>query len=115
MQIILMHNPEAGRSEHEAEYLMGLFERSGHKTRYQSTKEQEWEKALEESADAVVVAGGDGTVGKVARLLIDRRLPLAILPIGTANNIARTLELVASPEQLIAQLEGASREPFDVA
>ena len=43
---------------------MGLFERSGHKTRYQSTKEQEWEKALEESADAVVVAGGDGTVAR---------------------------------------------------
>jgi diacylglycerol kinase family enzyme len=41
----------------------------------------------------VAVAGGDGTVGRVAKKLIGRDLPLAPLPLGTANNIAKTLGL----------------------
>jgi YegS/Rv2252/BmrU family lipid kinase len=39
----------------------------------------------------VVVAGGDGTLNAVAAGLIDTGLPLAILPAGTANDLARTL------------------------
>lgn len=39
----------------------------------------------------IAVAGGDGTVGKVARRLIGNPTPIAILPLGTANNIASTL------------------------
>jgi diacylglycerol kinase (ATP) len=43
------------------------------------------------------VAGGDGTVGKVARNLIGSRTPIALLPLGTANNIARTLGSAGTP------------------
>jgi diacylglycerol kinase (ATP) len=39
----------------------------------------------------VAIAGGDGTVSKVARRLIGNPTPLAILPLGTANNVACTL------------------------
>jgi diacylglycerol kinase family enzyme len=39
------------------------------------------------------VAGGDGTVGKVAKQLVGSRTPVAVLPTGTANNIAKTLGL----------------------
>ena len=39
------------------------------------------------------MAGGDGTVGKVARRLIGSRTPIAVLPMGTANNVANTLGL----------------------
>jgi diacylglycerol kinase family enzyme len=41
------------------------------------------------------VAGGDGTVGKVARRLIGSRTPIAVLPTGTANNIAKTLGIAS--------------------
>jgi diacylglycerol kinase (ATP) len=43
----------------------------------------------------VAVAGGDGTVGKVASRLIASRTPIAVLPMGTANNIATTLGVAA--------------------
>jgi len=46
---------------------------------------------LKKSCDVVAVAGGDGTVGKVARRLIGSRTPIAVLPMGTANNVAKTL------------------------
>ncbi len=43
----------------------------------------------------VIVAGGDGTISSTAAALCRYRLPLAILPLGTANDLARTLEIPA--------------------
>jgi len=51
------------------------------------------EEGAEEPGDIVAVAGGDGPVGKVARRLIGSPTPIAILPLGTANNIANTLDV----------------------
>ena len=44
---------------------------------------------LEEALDLVAVAGGDGTVGEVAEALLGTDVPIAILPTGTANVVAR--------------------------
>ncbi len=41
--------------------------------------------------DLVVVCGGDGTVNAAAQGLVDTGLPFGILPMGTANDLARTL------------------------
>jgi diacylglycerol kinase (ATP) len=68
-----------------------LIRAAGHKVNYQSSKKKRWKKALKKPCDIVAVAGGDGTVGKVARHLIGSRTPIAVMPMGTANNIAKTL------------------------
>jgi len=52
--------------------LVELLCAAGHKVNYQSSKEKKWKKALKNPGDIVAVAGGDGTVGKVARRLIGR-------------------------------------------
>jgi YegS/Rv2252/BmrU family lipid kinase len=49
------------------------------------------------AVECVIVGGGDGTLNRAARALIETRLPLGILPLGTANDLARTLELPADP------------------
>lgn len=41
--------------------------------------------------DLIVAAGGDGLVGSVARHALDGQLPLGILPLGTANDLARSV------------------------
>lgn len=41
--------------------------------------------------DMVIIGGGDGTLNAAAPGLVDTGLPLAILPLGTANDLARTL------------------------
>ena len=114
MRIILMHNPAAGRGEHEAEDLMALLAKAGHEATYQSTKDDDFEKALARPTDLILAAGGDGTVGKVARHLVGRGGPLSVLPLGTANNLARTLGFIGSSEELIAQLKNGRRRSFDV-
>lgn len=48
-------------------------------------------------ADAVVIGGGDGTLTMAADGLVDAQLPLGILPLGTANDLARTLNLPLDP------------------
>jgi diacylglycerol kinase family enzyme len=88
----LIHNPESGDDRQpSAGQLQLLLETAGYKVRYASTKENGWKKALKRSADLVAVAGGDGTVAKVARRLIERGVPIGVLPLGTANNISKTL------------------------
>jgi len=49
--------------------------------------------ALAEGYNCIVAAGGDGTISAVANALLDHDVPLAILPIGTANVLARELNI----------------------
>jgi len=46
-----------------------------------------------DQVDCVIVGGGDGTLNGVADALVETQLPLGILPLGTANDLARTLGL----------------------
>ena len=46
-----------------------------------------------EGYDAVFAAGGDGTVNDVASGLINKKVPLGIIPLGTGNGLARGLNI----------------------
>jgi YegS/Rv2252/BmrU family lipid kinase len=48
---------------------------------------------LRESADLVIVCGGDGSVSSAAVAVMESGLPLGIMPMGTANDLARTLAI----------------------
>src|SRR5881275_1097303 len=48
-------------------------------------------EALAEGFDLIIAAGGDGTVSEIARELVNRNATMAILPVGTFNNIARSI------------------------
>ncbi len=57
--------------------------------------------------DLVVVGGGDGTLNTIVDALVEARLPLGILPLGTANDLARTLGIPNSlPEACRTIAEG---------
>ncbi|GAA3276254.1 lipid kinase [Paenarthrobacter aurescens] len=51
------------------------------------------ERALAEGHDLVVVGGGDGTVASAAGLVAGTDVALGVLPLGTANDLARTLDI----------------------
>jgi diacylglycerol kinase (ATP) len=115
VRITLIHNPGAGDQQNgEAKALVKLLEGAGHKVRYRSSKEDDWKRALKKPADLVVVAGGDGTVGKVARRMVGAGVPITVLPSGTANNVARSLGLLERPfEELIRGWENARHVTLD--
>lgn len=50
-------------------------------------------RQYQHQVDRVVIAGGDGTLNAAIPGLLDTQLPLGILPLGTANDLARTLGL----------------------
>lgn len=54
-------------------------------------------RARRDACDLVVVGGGDGSLNAAAQGLIDTRLPLGVLPLGTGNDLARTLGLPLDP------------------
>jgi YegS/Rv2252/BmrU family lipid kinase len=57
-----------------------------------------WIEAHAHEGEAVIVAGGDGSLNAVAPALLKTGLPLGILPTGTANDLARTLGIPAAIE-----------------
>jgi diacylglycerol kinase (ATP) len=60
------------------------------------------EAALGRGVDVLVAGGGDGTIRAVAEVLVERksRVPLAVLPLGTGNLLARNLGMPVSNGQV---------------
>ena len=107
---MLLHNPGAGDEKHTAKSLCALVRGAGHEVVYRSLDEAGWEKPLDNPPDLVAVAGGDGAVGKVLRRLAGSSVPAALLPLGTANNIATALGLTADLDELVSGwAEGVNR------
>lgn len=64
--------------------------------------------------DAVIVAGGDGTVSAVARTLAETGVPMGILPCGTMNRLACRLGLPDDPIAAVEALASARRASLAV-
>jgi diacylglycerol kinase family enzyme len=64
--------------------------------------------------DVVAVAGGDGTVGATLAAMPTARVPIALLPTGTANNIATSLDVPADCDDAIDLWRRSHARPFDV-
>ena len=54
--------------------------------------------AHRDEVDCVIVGGGDGTINAAGRGLIESGLPLGVLPLGTANDFARSLSIPSDIE-----------------
>jgi diacylglycerol kinase (ATP) len=113
VRTLLIHNPTAGAARPNADELMRQLKAAGFRPEYQSSKDS-YKDTLRKRWDLVIVAGGDGTVTRVARRLRNRNIPMSILPIGTANNIARALGVNGDIETLISQLRTSKPERLDL-
>jgi diacylglycerol kinase family enzyme len=113
VQIALFHNEDAGDGS-SVEEITVLLERYGHHLVQVIDKEFRVERILESHADLVVAAGGDGTVATAARVLAGRKIPLAILPLGTANNIAKSLNSDGPLDTLVASWGHTETQSLDI-
>lgn len=67
-----------------------------------------------DSVDLVIVGGGDGSLNAAAPGLLDAGLPFGILPLGTANDLARTLGLPVTIEGALDVIVGGHTKKIDV-
>lgn len=65
--------------------------------------------------DAVVAAGGDGTISRAAGHLAGTDRPLGILPLGTLNHLARDAGIPADLDAAAAVIAAGHARPIDVA
>ncbi len=71
-------------------------------------------RAATEGVDMVIAAGGDGTLHAVAAGLVGTNCTLAIIPLGTMNNVARSLEISESIEKACAIIAHGETRRIDV-
>jgi diacylglycerol kinase (ATP) len=114
MNVTVIHNPAAGAEAVSADELCDALRAAGHEPSYAGTHDHDWIDAVQEADDVVLAAGGDGTVTSVARLLIGRPVALAVLPLGTANNIAEALHVRCHWSELVRDFGTWRRVGFDV-
>ncbi|MBV9027949.1 MAG: YegS/Rv2252/BmrU family lipid kinase [Candidatus Eremiobacteraeota bacterium] len=68
-----------------------------------------------EAVDAIVAAGGDGTFARAIPLALERGVPMGLVPLGTFNDLARTLQIPLELEAACAVIADAHRRAIDVA
>lgn len=111
MRVLVYHNPAAGHAQRTPESIISELQRAGHEVRWQHAADPlPDDVALE--VDLIVTAGGDGSVGRAGRQLVGSGVPIATLPLGTANNLAAALG--AQPDDLLARIDAWDARPFDV-
>ena len=110
MYVNLIHNPTAGFDGHNGEDLVQMIHQAGYEVKYISSKEDDIKKEFKNKHDIIAVAGGDGTVGKILKRIPDTDVPIGLLPMGTANNISKTLGVTASPAALADSWKDAKRK-----
>ena len=67
-----------------------------------------------DAVDLVILGGGDGTMNYAAPALVESGLPFAILPLGTANDLARSLGLPLDPVEAARFIPTAEARPVDL-
>lgn len=76
--------------------------------------DQQWEAALSAGAEAVFVAGGDGTLRAFAQRLLEAGLPFAPLPGGTMNRVCARLGLPEDPAEAAGCYRPGQGDGLDV-
>ncbi len=116
-EVVIIGNPKAGRAgrEERLKRCAEILRSGGLDVEVWPTERPQHATELAALAGArlVVAAGGDGTVNEVLNG-IERNATLGILPLGTANVLARELGLPLNPEAACQRILAAEAKRIDV-
>ena len=118
MRIFVVFNPKAGSAK-SAEVLRARLTERGNVTLVEPGSPEETRlaaaRAMQEGYDLIVAAGGDGTIHAVVNgLAPDFGARLAVLPLGTGNDLRRTLGIPDDPLQALKLLDGGAERLIDL-
>lgn len=72
------------------------------------------EEGVREGYDLIVAVGGDGTLNEIAKAILGRDVSLGMLPGGTGNDMARTLDLSLDPKEALDNILDHQKKTIDV-
>lgn len=111
-RVALIHNVTAGDGAHGQDELIAMITAAGYSVTYHDARGSDLPAVLRDPADLLVVAGGDGTVRRVVAAAPPSAPPIAILPFGRANNIAKSLGIDRPTRQLVESWRSPGRREF---
>src|SRR5689334_21134182 len=107
---LLIVNPRSGRGGPEPEELLAHARRLELETHELRDGEDPAEVARASPAEALGIAGGDGSLAAVAQVALERDVPFVCIPFGTRNHFARDLGLDRNdPFAALQAFEGTER------
>lgn len=110
---LLLLNPNARSGDTDPKALIGALERIGPVIAPDCSNPGSMQQAISQYAGSVqriVVGGGDGTLNAALPAVLESRLPLGVLPLGTANDFARSLGIADLPAAIEVILGGNTHE-----
>ncbi len=114
--VIINQNSRFGQADIRS-YLQSL-ENDGVRIHFHRiNKPKEIQSLIEGNAhriDAVILGGGDGTINSALEVLIKHRLPLGIIPLGNANDLARTLGIEEDITTAVSIIQSATLRQIDL-
>jgi diacylglycerol kinase (ATP) len=113
VRVLIYQNPDAGHDGGLPPAFVQRLQQAGHAVDWTSIKQHRLSDPEIRAFDLVVAAGGDGSVGRTARQLVGSTVPIAVLPLGTANNLASILD--SGKHDLVDRIAEWSIVPFDAA
>lgn len=117
-RVLLLVNPKSRRGAEARADVVQMLSARGFSLILPSAEEMEDCSALirryAQEAELVIVGGGDGSLNAAAPGLLDAQLPFGILPLGTANDLARTLGLPVTLEGALDVIVAGNTRRIDV-
>jgi len=113
-KLLLIINPISGSIQDKTETVAEIeksLEAHGFQLRvWETTGDGDQEKIRlmikEEPVDAILVGGGDGTIKMVAEVISDSDQRIGIIPLGSANGLATSLEIAGLEDAISAVAQG---------
>jgi diacylglycerol kinase (ATP) len=120
-RVLFLRNPSSRKGEEQADAARESLRASGLELAEEVTGEPDrFREAVErlrnrvDVVDVIVVGGGDGTINAAAPALVGLGVPLGILPMGTANDLARSLSIPTALEDACRVIATGEEHAIDL-
>ncbi|MBC8013271.1 MAG: lipid kinase [Methyloceanibacter sp.] len=117
LRLLVVVNPNASRAVEALPQVTEWFAQNTSAILVVAKKKKDLKRTLREhgeNVDRIVIGGGDGTISKALPVLLKLKKPLAVLPLGTANDLARTLGIPSDPIEAAKSAVDGCEHKIDV-
>ena len=121
-KVRFIYNPYSGENVilHELDEVMRIHQEKGYQVvPYRIQKNRDIKEALDiidKDYKYILIAGGDGTVDSVVNAMMDKdiELPIAILPVGTANDFGKFIDMPQNIREACNRILSSEPKPVDI-